>query len=211
MNRCTIVWASMAMAAGCSHVSLGADALPPVSAPGSVVTKIAGALPTGWTCESEPGKIVVRRIEEPVIVNLCQAEHPKARETWDHWARKHTVNIKYRIVLRFVPKIVPEHVQKMREENRNIQREIDKLGQVPPSGMAWTPEEKERRKKYEKLAKSLNEIPAGYLGNVSVYIEPTELGYARFLSKAIEVESKTAIERVANTLTPYPSKPVRVP
>jgi hypothetical protein len=210
MYRRPIVWAEIALLVGCVGVSHGADS-PIARSWDPVAATIIAAVPTGWTCDRGPGKIVVRRIDEPVIVNLRQAERHKSGETWDHWARKHTVNIKYRIVVRFVTKIDPDHVRRMREENRKIQREIDKLGQVVPQGMDWTPEQKERRKNYEKLAKSLNQIPHGHLGEVSVYIEPTNLGYAQFLSKDIAAESKMVIERIANALTPYASEPEQVP
>jgi hypothetical protein len=65
----------------------------------------------------------------------------------------------------------------------------------------------------------LQRIPAGYLGEFSVYIEPTDLGYASFLSDTIKnphvinaggpgtlrAECETVMKQVKGTLYPYPA------
>jgi hypothetical protein len=205
MNHCFKVTAILAIFIGFNHVIVTADTAPDINSPEPVVKKIASALPAGWTYDSEPAKMILRRIEEPIIVNLFQAEPPNTGETRDHWVQKHKVNIKYRINIRFVHKMDPEQVQKLKEENQNIQHEIEKLGRI--STFAMNPEQKELQKKYKKLAKSLNKIPNGHLEGVSVFIEPTFLGYAEFLNKDVAAESKSLIEQVAKTLNPYPDEP----
>ena len=44
-----------------------------------------------------------------------------------------------------------------------------------------------------------------------IHIEPTNLGHAEFLSGDAAAESRTIIDRLTKTLTPYPREPKKVP
>ena len=55
---------------------------------------------------------------------------------------------------------------------------------------------------YNRLVGSLNRTPDGYFGETSVYIQPTEIGYARFLSKEMGEECKAFETAIVGLLSP---------
>ena len=179
----------------------------------AIIRKIVAKLPNGWTCERGPTSVLLRRNEEPVIVNLIQhaiSDWPGQGETEEDWARRHAVSIKYRIVLRFAPKIDSAHVQKMAEENHKLQREIRTVraasySQVPyPSERdANTAEEKATLGKYVRLHQSLHVLPDGYWKDVSVYLMPTYLGCASFLKEQDRAECERTVKQVVSLLNSY--------
>jgi hypothetical protein len=170
--------------------------------------KIAANVPSNWICEHGQGGLVLRRTEEPVIINIASGPGPRSGQTGEEYRRAHRVDIKYRILLRLGPKIEPEQVQKMIAENHRIQREVGSVGKTLRWGKGTpappeTPEEQTHLTKYFQLVQSLKPIPDGYFGDFSVYIEPTNLGFASFLSDTTKAECEVVIKRVAASLTRY--------
>lgn len=190
--------------------SVGADR--DTAADEAIVRQIAASVPSNWICEQKLARLVLCRSEEPVIINLTNGPGLRPGETEEEYRRSHAVNIKYRIVLRLGPKIEPACVQRMIAENHKVEREISSMrsklrfgkgAPMPPR----TPDEQANVNEYYRLTQSLHRIPDGYIGEFSVYIEPTHLGYASFLSDAVRAECEMVIKRVAVALTQYPIEP----
>jgi hypothetical protein len=193
------------------ETSLGDDDIDPAAVE-AISRKIAANVPSNWICEHGQTGLVLRRTEEPVIINIVSGPGPQQGETWEEYRRKSAVNIKYRIVLRLGSKVDPAQVQKMIADNHRIQREVDSARKTLRWGKGtpeWprTPEEQAKQARYYQLVQSLKPIPAGYFGGVSVYIEPTNLRFAEFLSKTTKAECETVIKRLADLLTRYQTEP----
>ena len=179
----------------------------------AIVRKIAANLPNGWTCERGPTSIALCRTTEPIIVNLVNTMGTRdvaTGETQEELARRYAVDIKYRIVLRFTPKVDPARVQKMVEENEKIQREIENVKRasffrygIPDEFEAKSDEERAILGKYMRLLQSLHVLPDGYWGEASVYVMPTNLGFASFLKKEDEAECQRVKQRMISLLTSY--------
>lgn len=180
----------------CALLALAADPpnRPPFQNPG--VTRIVAVLPEGWKSDYQDKTIVVRRIDEPVIINIFQADAPKPGQTHESWLLSHKVNIQYRIIVHFAQKIDAKRVAEMREENQAIEAEMKKL-RSPPLSLD------ERDRRYKTLKQSLKKVPNGYLGEWSVYVESTELGYAQFFDANVAKECQAVIDRIKAALTPY--------
>lgn len=169
----------------------------------AIFRKITANLPNGWICERGLTSVTLRRKEEPVIVNLMQRpnyDRPNEGETEEDWARRHAVDAKYRIVLRLTPKVDPSVIQKMVEDNHKIRLEIEK--DKGPSFFQhelpdWTDAETIR------LLQSLHVLPDGYWGDLSVYVMPTNLGYASFLKEEDRAECERVTKRVVSLLNSY--------
>jgi uncharacterized protein (TIGR03067 family) len=183
----------------------------------AIIRKIVAKLPNGWICDRGPTSVVLRRKEEPVIVNVFQrpiTELAKNRETQEDLDRRHTVDIKYRITLRFAPKVDSARVQTMAAENHKLQLEIRRIwaasySQIPyPSEyFAKTAEETATLGRYIRLHQSLHVLPDGYWGDVSVYVMPTCLGYASFLKEQDRAECERTTKQVVSLLNSYASEP----
>ena len=192
-----------------NETSLGDDDIDPATIE-VINRKITANVPSNWICERGQTGLVLRRTEEPVIINITSGSGPRQGETWEEYRQKSAVNIKYRIILRLGRKVKPAQVQKMIAENHQIQREIDSVKKTLRWGKGTpqpprTPEEQVNQAKYYQLIQSLKPIPGGYLGDVSVYIEPTKLGFV--LSDTTKAECEMVIKRVADSLTRYPTEP----
>jgi uncharacterized protein (TIGR03067 family) len=183
----------------------------------AIIRKIIASLPNGWRGERGPTSLVLRRAEEPVIVNLFQlalSDIPNPGETHEEWARRHAVNIKYRITLRFVPKLSSARVHTMAAENQESQREIKKIWaesysreEYPSADEAKTAEEKTTLERYVRLHQSLHTLPDGYSGDVSIYVMPTKLVYASFLRKQDRAECERTIKQVISLCDTYSLTP----
>ena len=61
--------------------------------------------------------------------------------------------------------------------------------------------------RYLRLLRSLHVLPDGYWGDVSVYVMPTDLGYASFLKEKDQAECERIIKQVVSLLNPYAAGP----
>ena len=172
-------------------------------------TAIVKVLPGTWDHQRTATGMLLRPKQQPLFVNTVSAAGPRPGENKDDYLCRHVVRIDYCIFLTFAPKIAPSRVQEMIAKNAAIHKKIEKIrgtetfrrskGVPIPA----TPKEEQLVAEYKRLTESLNRIPYGYLGETSVYIEPTELGYARFLSKAAKAECEALRVAVAGMLIPY--------
>ncbi len=178
----------------------------------AMIRKIAANLPKGWAYERSPTSVALRRTTEPVIVNLfnTMGTLDATGETREELARRHVVDIKYRIVLRFAPKVNSARVQKLAQDNQKIRLEIETVKKasffrdgIPDEFDAKSDEEKAILGKYIRLLQSLHVLPDGYWGDVSVYVMPTDLGYASFLKKEDQAECERVKQRVVSLLNSY--------
>ena len=98
----------------------------------------------------------------------------------------------------------------MVEDNRKIQIEI-KTVKTAPLFRYGIPEVwqvkitggKAILGKYVRLVQSLHVLPDGYWGDVSVYVMPTNLGYASFLKEEDRAECERVKQRVISLLNLY--------
>jgi hypothetical protein len=174
-----------------------------------IVAAIVEVLPEKWTYQRTATGMVLRPKQQPVFVNTVNAEAPRPGESKDNYLRRHVVRIDYRITLEFAPKIAPGRVQDMIAENAAICKKIEKIRgtetfrQSKGILIPETPKEEQLVAEYKRLVGSLRRIPDGYLGETSVYIQPTKLGYARFLTRESCGECKGLRTKLAGLLSPY--------
>jgi hypothetical protein len=176
-----------------------------------LVVAIVEILPTNWNHQRTSAGMRLRPKQLPVFVNIISAGR-KIGESEDDFLRRHVVHFDYFIALEFAPKITPSRVREMIAENEAIHKKIEKIRRTETFRRSKgvpipeTPDEQRLVEEYERLVGSLNRIPAGYFGDTCVYIDATELGYARFLSKKARDECEGVKTKVAKLLTSYPSK-----
>ncbi len=153
---------------------------------------VVAILPQDWTCQRSGRDIVLRRKESPVFVNVMQQHGPERGESEDHYLRRHVVKFDYRITLSVREQLAPGQVQGMIEENAPVRREMKRC----------YGDESE----YRRLETSLHPIPDGHYAGLAVYVQPTDLGAASFLSDATRDECETLRKRLVGLLEPYPEK-----
>jgi hypothetical protein len=66
-----------------------------------------------------------------------------------------------------------------------------------------TPDGKKLTQERDQLLQSFRSVPAGYLGTMSVYVEPTYLGYADFFHHEERQVAEAVIKRIHDQITPY--------
>jgi len=199
----------------CAHASAddGSAALPD-----EVTRPITKVLPDTWTYETQRSRLVLRPRRQPVFVNLTNADRPAPNETLDDYNRRHTVKFDYRIVVRFEPKLSLPEVWHLVLENRGIYYSLEQVekeaGGSPNKGhnsFPNTPEGDILSRRRDQLLQSFRSVPAGYLRNMSVYVESTYLGYAEFLHDEEKQEVEAVEKRIRGQLTPYFSEPTNMP
>lgn len=202
-------WVALSLLIACNSCP-GADDKSDVTPPQDLVALVKKALPDDWTCTSESMALVARPRKPFVFVNLVGADLRRSDETLEHYHQRHVVHFDYRIVLRFVPRMTVDQVDDLVEANEAIQQKLRTIEQdplaTPEKGEFWFAETSKGRalsRQYEELKRSLRPIPYGHHGSVSVYIEPTFLGYARFLRKEDKVESSSVLKDFGALFTPY--------
>ena len=209
MKSRSIGWATLSLAT-LFGLSIAAIADESAVAPPLEVTKlVTNILPGSWICESEATRLVVRPRKEPVFVNLVSAGRQQRNESLDEYHRRHTVRFDYRIALRFEPTLSPDRVQQIVKESQAIHQRLQTIERSPlveqMKGDVYFPQTLEGQalsKEYDQLKSSIRPIPDGYIGKVSVFVEPTDLGYARFLHKETEQECEAVKKQLADQLTP---------
>ena len=163
-----------------------------VAPPPDLTDLVKRRLPPNWTCRTEGTSLVVRPEKAFVFVNLINADGGRRGETKDEYHRRHIVKIDYRIVLRFVSKFSRDDLRNLVASNNAIRAKLRAVEQNPLAtrtrgkgqfSFAKTPQERALSRQYWELKESLQPVPYGHRGSVSVYVEPTHLGYARFLQK----------------------------
>jgi hypothetical protein len=183
-----------------------------VAVPPEVRTMVTTTIPSAWTCDNESTQLVLRPGKEPVFVNLVNTNGQQPNETLDEYHRRHIVQIKYQIVVRCGQTLPPRRVLEMVKENDDVRARLQIIGNTPPARRGRgrgqphfpnTPEGKALAKKYDDLKRSLLAIPVGYLGGVSVYIEPTVLRAASFLHKETQEECEKVTKQLTDHLTLY--------
>jgi len=175
------------------------------------VTKVfTKVLPDTWTHEVQGSRLVLRPRENPVFVNLTNGPGERPDETWDDYKRRHIVEFDYRIVLRFEPKLSFREFWSLVNENERIHDSLQVLERSPHAtamkgsiAFSKTPQGEALSEKHEQLLKSFRSVPAGYLGDASVYIEPTYLGYADFFDEKERRDAEEVEKRIRDQLTPY--------
>jgi hypothetical protein len=184
--------------------------------PDSLKTQISRVLPDSWKQDVKGSRLVLRPRKLPTFVNLVNAEGRTPAETIDDYHRRHTVKVDYQIVLRFEPKLSPEEVRRRVSENREIRDSLQVLEKSPLAilgkgdvSFPETPEGTALSQQREQLLKSFRSVPAGSLGNLSVYVEPTNLGYATFLHEEEEQEADAVEKLIRDELTPYTGDPIK--
>jgi hypothetical protein len=174
-----------------------------------IVAAVVKVLPKNWNLERTSTGVALRPNQQPLFVNFTNAEPRRPGESRDDYLRRHVVHFDYCITMEFARKIEPSRVQEMIAQNAAIDKKIKeiqetaKFAQIKGVPMPETPEEARLVAEYRRLMDSLNRIPCGYLGDTSVYIRSTELGYARFFSQAAKEACETVRSRVAGVLSPY--------
>jgi len=186
--------------------------------PVSVTKRIIQVLPNTWTYESKNSRLVLRPRKRPVFVNLVNGEGRRPNETLDDYHRRHTVNFDYRIVLRFEPKLSFRQVSQLVDENWVVHHSLQALEQSPlalplrgSTSFPETPEGLNLSQQRDQLLKSFRSVPAGYLDNMSVYVEPTYLGFATFLRDEDRQIAEGVEKRIREQLTLYSSEPTAAP
>jgi hypothetical protein len=175
------------------------------------VANVKKELPSGWTAKRDGSKVVLRRVEEPIIINIINSAGMQEGESQEAFKRRHIVDFKYQIELRLVPKITPNDVNKMIAANEKAAKEIAKLRNEHRTYFSsknelprpQNEEERRIRDRYVQLEKSIQQIPDGYFGEFSVFIESTDLGFARFLSDKVEAECEMVKKKVTSILSSY--------
>ncbi len=182
--------------------------------PGSVTRLITKVLPDTWAYEAKGSRLVLRPRKQPAFVNLVGTQGRRPAETLDDYNRRHTVKFDYKIVLRFEPKLTFQEVVQLVNENRGTHYGLRVLEKSPlaffgkgHTSFPKTPEGVILSQRQDQLLKSFRSVPAGYLGGMSVYVEPTYLGYARFLHEDERQEAEAVEKRIGDQLTPYTSEP----
>jgi hypothetical protein len=208
MTARLVVTCAISLAAGVAgSVQTGVQA---DVAPQNVMEQVKATLPKGWKCRTEGTALVARPNEEFVFVNMIGAEAPRKGESKDAYRRRHRVTIDYKIALRFAPKLAAREVQALVAANETIQAKLHAIEQdplvTPMKGDFWfakTAQGRTLSRQYEELKRSLKPVPYGHCGSVSVYIEPTCLGYARFLDRGDKAASEAVLKDLRALFTRY--------
>lgn len=186
--------------------------------PRRVTRPITKVLPDTWTCESKGSRLVLRPRKQPVFVNLTNAERRDSTETLDDYHRRHIVKLDYQIVLRFEPKLSFAEVCSLIDKNEGIHHGLQSLDRSPLAfwhkgftSFPKTPEGVILSQQRDQLLQSFRSVPAGYLGNMSVYIESTDFRFATFLHEEEEREAEAVEKRIRDQLSPYTSEPTNPP
>jgi hypothetical protein len=200
----------------CSSPAFADDAN--AALPSSVTRPITSALSDSWTYEIRGARLVLRPRKQPIFVNLVGTEGRRPGETLDDFHRRHTVKFDYKLVLRFEPKLSFQQVCELVDENRDIHNGLLVLEKSPLAvstkgdiSFPSTPAGEVLSQRRDQLLKSFRSVPAGYLGGMSVFVEPTYLRYASFLSTADRQEAETVEKRIRDQLTPYTSDSINPP
>ncbi|HET6324354.1 MAG TPA: hypothetical protein VFG04_06610 [Planctomycetaceae bacterium] len=207
MNSCVAGLTALALTLANNSTRAGEDEVAP---PRGLTALVKQRLPVNWTCETEGKSLVVRPQKEFVFVNLVSAESQRSYETLDEYHRRHIVTINYRIVLRFVPKLTADQVRKVVDSNGAIRLSLraiekDPLAQPDKGRFKFGDTTKGRglAREYERLKRSVQPVPYGHRGSVTVYIEPTYLGYARFLQEADRAECDGVLKELGTLFVRY--------
>jgi len=202
-------WVALSLLITCRFCSRAGDKSD-VTPPQDIATLVRKTLPDDWTCRSESTALVARPQKEFDFVNLVSAEGQRPGESLEQYHRRHIVHVDYRIVLRFVPRMTADQVNRLVEANHAIREKLHAIEQsplvTPMKGDFWfegTDKGRALSREYEELKRSLRPVPYGHHGSVSVYVEPTFLGYARFLDKEDERESKSVLRDLGTLFTRY--------
>ncbi|MEI7688442.1 MAG: hypothetical protein WCL32_25830 [Planctomycetota bacterium] len=176
--------------------------------PSSVTSRFTNGLPDTWTCEIRGSRLVLAPRKEFEFVNLTNAEGQSKNETADEYKRRHKVRFHYQIVVRFEPKLSPVEYSSLITENRAICYSIKLLEDRTD---AAKPTAGRISKEMNRLMCSFRSVPVGYVGNLSVYVEPTYLGYASFLHDDERLESEAVEKQVVEVITRYFDEPSETP
>ena len=167
-------------------------------------------LPEGWAVDVIQGELVLRRLDEPIIVNVVSGPGPRDGETHEAYRRRHQVSLNYRIRLRMAPKLTGREVADRVEQNRNVEEEMATIRDtdffrqskgIPTA--AETKEQQHQLDRYKVLQESIKEIPDAHYQDVSIYIRSTSLGFAEFLSEETQRECERVKERVLANFSTY--------
>lgn len=178
--------------------------------PSSVTNRFTKGLPDTWTYETRGTRLVLTPRKEFEFVNMVNAESPSENETADEYKRRHKVRRDYQIVVRFEPKLSPVEYSRLIAENRMIHYSL----QVTERNSKATPHKPTGGKlsqEMNRLMCSFRSVPVGYLENLSVYVEPTYLGYAQFLHDHERLESEAVEKQVVAAITRYFDEPPETP
>ncbi|MBL8830061.1 MAG: hypothetical protein JNM18_23985 [Planctomycetaceae bacterium] len=209
MKHKSAFWTTLSIAVllGQTGVAIANDVS--VAPPPDFTKRVAALLPESWVCENDPKRLIIRPLKNPVFVNLVGTSG-RANETLDDYYKRHTVQVDYRITMRFGPMLSDDQVQHIIKQNESIYAKLQTVERHPlvrqlKGGFEFprTPDGQTLFKEYEELKQSIRTIPDGYFGDVSVYVEPTHLGYARFLHKASEQECEAVRKLLIAQLKPY--------
>lgn len=191
---------------------------PTVALPHSVTGPITKVLPDTWTYETKGSRLVLQPRKQPTFVNFVNTDRRRPNETLDEYNRRHTVKFDYRIVLRFEPKLSFEEYCELIRVNRGVLYSFKVLEKSPlalpikgDTAFPETPEGASLSKQLDQLLTSFRSVPAGYIGSMSVFVEPTVVGYASFLREEDKLEAEAVEKRIIEQLTPYTDEPDHAP
>lgn len=187
--------------------ALGSDA---VSTPVDLSKQIVKVIPKDWRCEIDRENVIVRAAKPPQFINKMSAPPQLPNETDEEYDRRFLVTVNYRIVLRCCPKLSQTQVDGLIENNRVIMSKLDEIRKNPlvkgGKGDLWfddSPEGAELLKKYDTLRMEVSPVPRGYVGELSVHLEPPFTGYATFLQEEDQKEHTMVMSNLNRALTPY--------
>ncbi len=170
---------------------------------------ISRVLPEGWTMETRGSRLVLRPGKRPLFVNTFNGPGAIATATPEEIYRNYKVDFDYQIGVRFEPKLSLNDVRLLMAQNLGIHEAIQHLerNRLAQSGrhitFSGTKEGQRLSDQRDQLLRSFRPVPAGYVGDVSVFINTTSLGYATFFRKEEQQECEGVGQRILGQLTLY--------